>query len=388
MGLYCSAIHVRHHSPDEVAGVLGNLVRERALVSNGLHGWISVYDATAERDIKEGKRLAAQLGKGLRALVLLLDLYDDAVTRYALFNSGKEIDEFDSCPDYFHPVTSATSHRGDAKRLQRYGKVGKNLGLYRSLLEQRDPASLAEEDRLRGLARAYGIATARAVLAYSSISASRAKRMIVVDAAPDEAAITGLGAAARAGDIAAVRALLRRGVPVDAVDAQGATPLQRAVEGGHLPVLRALLSRPLGRAPLSDALFWAAVRQDVRATQALLAAGADPNGRDDGGASPLFRAVYHPKAEPDVARLLVKSGAQSTDTLMVRHIGAAPRATTALHAAATVAPVEVVQVLASVAKTKDVKDATGRTPLMIATEHGRADVVAALTNGRTGTRPK
>jgi hypothetical protein len=388
MGLYCSAIHVRHHSPDDVAGVLGNLVRERALVSNGLHGWISVYDATAERDIEEGKRLAAQLGKGLRALVLLLDLYDDAVTRYALFNSGKKIDEFDSCPDYFHPVTRSSSRRGDAKRLQRYGKVGKNLGLYRSLLEPRDPASLGEEDRVRGFARAFGIATGRAVLAYSSISASRAKRMIIVHTAPDDAAAAALGAAARAGDLPAVRALLRRGVPVDAVDAQGATPLQRAVEGGHLAVLRVLLSRPLGKAPLSAAVFWAAVRQDVGAARVLLSAGADPNGRDDDGASPLFRAVYHPKADADVARVLVKAGAQPTDTLMVRHIGTAPRATTALHAAATVAPVEVVRVLASVVKTKDVKDATGKTPLMIATERGRSDVVAALSNGRTGTRPK
>lgn len=70
----------------------------------------------------------------------------------------------------------------------------------------------------------------------------------------------------------------------------------------------------------------------------------------------------------------------------MQQLGAAARATTALHAAATVAPVEVVQVLASVVKTKDVKDAAGKTPLMIATERGRADVVAALT--RRGTRPK
>ena len=106
MGFSASAIDVRGVSANDVADALRGLVQERALVSPGSAGWITVYDATAELALDEGKLLSSRISKKLKTVVVLLDLYDEAVTRYAVFDAGKKIDEFNSCPDYFQPTTT------------------------------------------------------------------------------------------------------------------------------------------------------------------------------------------------------------------------------------------------------------------------------------------
>lgn len=377
MGLSCSAIHVRVDSPSEVAAELREVVRDRAFVSDGLHGWVSVYDAASEQDFEEGKRLAARLSTRFQALVLLLDLYDDAITRYALFTKGELADEFNSCPDYFGPGSSPSAP-GNAQVLEHYGKAGNKLKLYNALLKPMDLASLPEEGRLRGIARSFDIATTRALLSCSSLSPAQEKKLIAVHATGDAAAAAELSLAARRGDLDAVCELLKRGVSVDSKDKYGATALQRAIEARQLPVLHLLLEHSIQSGNLSGALFWAAGHQDVEAARALLQAGADVNSRDDDGSSPLFRAVFHPRAEPALARLLLDAGADPTDQLKVRHIGTKPSVTTPLHGAVSVAPVAVVELLAAAARTLEVTNGAGKTALMVATERGRLDVAAVL----------
>jgi ankyrin repeat protein len=378
MGLSCSAIHVRVDSPSEVAAELRRVVRDRAFVSDSLHGWVSVYDAASEQDFEEGKRLAARLSARLKALVLVLDLYDDAITRYALFTNGELADEFNSCPDYFGPGSSPAAP-GNAQVLERYGKAGNKLKLYESLLKPMDLASLPEEGRLRGIARAFNIATTRALLSCSSLSPTQERKMTAVHATGDAAAANELARAARAGDVETVRALLERGVAADSKDAEGNTPIARAVEGGHLAVLQLLLERPQLRGPLTSALFWAVGRQNADAINALLLAGADINGRSMTGSSPLFRAAFSLKADPAIVRLLLAAGADPIAKLTVQNIGTRPSVTTPLHGAATIASVAVVELLAAAASTLEVTNGAGKTPLMVATERRRLDVAAVLT---------
>jgi hypothetical protein len=378
MGLSCSAIHVRVDSRSEVAAELRGVVRDRAFVSDGLRGWISVYDAASEQDFEEGKRLAARLSARFQALSLVLDLYDEAVTRYALFVNGHLTDEFNSCPDYFGPGAAAAA-AGDARVLERYGKAGNTLKLYELLVRPIDLAMLPEEDRLRGIARAFGIATTRALRACSSLTAAQTKKLVPVHATGAAATANELASAARVGDLEAVRALLERGATADSKDAEGDTALERAIEGGHLGVLRVLLERPLSSGPVSAALFWAVVRQDVEATSLLLRAGAAINGLTTTGASPLFRAVVHPRAEPALVRLLLNAGADPIAKLTVQNIGTKPSITTPLHGAVSVAPVAVVELLAAAAATLEVTNGAGKTPLTVATERGRRDVAAVLT---------
>ncbi|HEX8634643.1 MAG TPA: ankyrin repeat domain-containing protein [Pyrinomonadaceae bacterium] len=90
--------------------------------------------------------------------------------------------------------------------------------------------------------------------------------------------------AARKGDVAAVKALLDRGVDVNAKFRYGATALSYASDKGHLEVVKLLLERKAdvnvkdtfyGATPL----IWAAQKGHAKIVEALLAGGAE--GRDD-----------------------------------------------------------------------------------------------------------
>ncbi|HZG52760.1 MAG TPA: ankyrin repeat domain-containing protein [Pyrinomonadaceae bacterium] len=90
--------------------------------------------------------------------------------------------------------------------------------------------------------------------------------------------------AARKGDAATVKALLDRGVDVNAKFRYGATALSYASDKGHLEVVKLLLERKAevnvkdtfyGATPL----IWAAQKGHAKIVEALLASGAE--GRDD-----------------------------------------------------------------------------------------------------------
>ena len=139
-----------------------------------------------------------------------------------------------------------------------------------------------------------------------------------------------LPAAASAGDTDAVVRLLGLGLPLDAVDAQGASALVRAAGSGHAglvvhlleagadtsrvtgsgihclaaavsarreAVVRTLLSHGVAAdlrfAGGNTALILAAALGEVRIAEALLEAGADANAGDDVGATPLHAVAQY-----------------------------------------------------------------------------------------------
>lgn len=176
-----------------------------------------------------------------------------------------------------------------------------------------------------------------------------------------------LPAAAAAGDLDAVDRLVGLGLPVDGVDAKGATALIRAAGSGHAAlvvrlldagastdhvtrtgihclaaavsakreaVVRTLLSHGVAPdTPFSGggtALTIAAALGQVRTAQALLEAGADPNAADDAGTSPLHAVAQYAFDSGNSAdarsllELLLRSGARldacnriGQDTLLV-----------------------------------------------------------------------
>jgi hypothetical protein len=90
--------------------------------------------------------------------------------------------------------------------------------------------------------------------------------------------------AARKGDVAAVKALLDRGVDVNTKFRYGATALSYASGKGHLEVVKLLLERK-AEVNVKDTFYgatpiiWAAEKGHAKIVEALLAAGAE--GRDD-----------------------------------------------------------------------------------------------------------
>src|SRR5262249_13458831 len=128
--------------------------------------------------------------------------------------------------------------------------------------------------------------------------------------------------AAKAGDVAKLRELRARGVPMDVLDNRdfpcwGQTALMHAASGGHLDAVRFLLESGAkvsardrgpgdfehGRQPLHYAMR----SRNVAVAEALLDARANPNGVSYLGFTPLSVAIEEDNA--DAIALLLKRGA-------------------------------------------------------------------------------
>jgi ankyrin repeat protein len=117
--------------------------------------------------------------------------------------------------------------------------------------------------------------------------------------------------AVKAGDTAAVRALIRSGADVNARAGDGATPLLWAVHGGHLEIARALVDAGAAVDVANDfgitPLLHASRTGNAAMVDLLLRAGADPSRTHPEGETPLMAASRAGSAE--AVRLLLARGA-------------------------------------------------------------------------------
>ncbi len=132
-------------------------------------------------------------------------------------------------------------------------------------------------------------------------------------ARPSPRQIGALFGAAREGQLASVTEALEAGVPVDARDTQGNTPLMHAVAHGREAVARVLLERGAridvaDRGGLTPAML-AVIHGRSDLLQTLLERGADANARSGTGWTPLTFAAW--KGDPDLVRLLLDHGART-----------------------------------------------------------------------------
>jgi ankyrin repeat protein len=121
--------------------------------------------------------------------------------------------------------------------------------------------------------------------------------------------------AAAVGSLAAMQRLVEAGVPVNAANDFGATPLMWGA--GELPKVRYLLEKgananaksKIGRTPLFIA---AAYDGSVEIARLLIAKGADVNAKEASGATVLATAAYSNNL--DFVRLLLEKGANPNTT--------------------------------------------------------------------------
>jgi ribosomal protein S18 acetylase RimI-like enzyme len=73
-------------------------------VSEPRNGWVAVYDELLDRDRKARDRVASELSNAVAAVVCSIGVESGHVVRYALFERGSVVDEYQSVPEFFGPL--------------------------------------------------------------------------------------------------------------------------------------------------------------------------------------------------------------------------------------------------------------------------------------------
>ncbi|XP_053687555.1 uncharacterized protein LOC128737033 [Sabethes cyaneus] len=180
-----------------------------------------------------------------------------------------------------------------------------------------------------------------------------------------------LHAAATLGAVDLVDYLLENHVNVNAVDEDGISPLDLAIDYGHVEVVETLLkhSAHLGKTELFRAIE-KTHHNSSKCVQLLLAYGADPDSTNKNGQSALHRAVFLDHLES--AAVLLQNGA----SIVKDSTGRTP-----LHLAAKQNAYEITELLVNCKHVKDYINETdeyGSTALHLAALYQRLDVALLL----------
>lgn len=103
-----ASLHVQTDDHDAVEAALAKYLPRfggsGGRVEGPLNGWVVVYSELVDRDRQARERLASELSNALGAVVCAIGVEEGAVVRYALFERGSIVDEYQSVPDYFAPL--------------------------------------------------------------------------------------------------------------------------------------------------------------------------------------------------------------------------------------------------------------------------------------------
>jgi hypothetical protein len=128
-----SSVSFHFRASDETA--LNTHLAERGishfLIAPAKNGWVSLYEERAsQQNEKRICDLAAGLSADLKTAAIAFSVHDSDIACYWLYENGKLLDKFNSCPDYFGaggPV-SATARGGQPDILLRFCRAGVSEG--------------------------------------------------------------------------------------------------------------------------------------------------------------------------------------------------------------------------------------------------------------------
>lgn len=185
----------------------------------------------------------------------------------------------------------------------------------------------------------------------------------------------GLLKAAEGQDKKALVAYINAGLPVDARDERGWTPLMISAFNGNEEMAE-LLIRSGANVQIEDnagygPMHWAAFNGYRKVVKLLSSQNGNVNARSHHGWTPLLQAAT--RGHLDVCIALISSGANVN---LASNDGWAP-----LHKACANGHIEIVQLLLSRGADRNAHYQDSVTPLTLAIKNKREDIVALLTNG-------
>jgi hypothetical protein len=109
MGGFYGSIQVRGEDREPLRSALEELARKkrRFLLGPPLGGWVGVYPDGSGQDFRVARALARRLSGELIAMLV----HDDDIFAYEYYRNGRRIDQYDSSPDYFEPISEGQRRR-------------------------------------------------------------------------------------------------------------------------------------------------------------------------------------------------------------------------------------------------------------------------------------
>ncbi len=104
-----ASVHVQTDDSDAVQAAMDKYLprfggTDEPRVSEPRNGWVAVHNELLDRDRKARERIASELSNATAAVVCAIALEDGAVVRYALFERGSIVDEYESVPEFHGPL--------------------------------------------------------------------------------------------------------------------------------------------------------------------------------------------------------------------------------------------------------------------------------------------
>lgn len=328
MGLFCVNFHFRTEDQSALAASLKKRKIANHRILPAKNGWISLLEERAsDQDDRRIRQLAGDISKDLKSPAIAFMVHDSDIACYWLYDRGRLLDEFNSCPDYFDDDGGGGSPAcGNPKELLRFCLPGTSEVQLAEILGEE---GVFAEGVIERLAAALGIDVNRALADYrhddDELNDDGDNDDLGEDGPPSggggiRAMIAGRIGQMFGGGSPSPPADPRQSVLVDAaVDGDGAE-IDRLLEAGAAidgVAPAPLAARDLG--PMGFAtpielpkmsmtpLLAAVTHKQREAVARLLDRGADPN-----FAHPLFGSAAHVAAgsgEVELLRLLIERGA-------------------------------------------------------------------------------
>jgi hypothetical protein len=168
MGSFIVNVNVRATHRQAVEKEVKALNPAAAWVTGAKNGWITIYEEGAStQDESRIRNLTERVSAGLKAPAIAFLVHDSDFLCYWLFEDGRLIDEFNSCPDYFDEGESEESLTGKPDEVLKYCPPGTNLGDVEKVLG--DKNQVFADSQLAQLAELLGIDSTRAAVDFRDI---------------------------------------------------------------------------------------------------------------------------------------------------------------------------------------------------------------------------
>jgi len=347
MGAFFTSYQVRADDAANCAKVLAASIESRAVITDSKNGWVTIYDEKSDsQDTNTLRSLAAALSKRLKTAVIATIVHDSDIFLYLFYDKGKFMDQFDSKPDYFGPVSDSQKKEwaGNFAKLLPLAAKGMSVADFKRVLGEEH---VFEEERAGKFAKLMGIDPARAQSGFKYIQETKHsfKPVYAKGYSQDQALLV---EAVSHGDAAKVSALLEKGASPHQKDRFGQPLLVVAGRCGKLEIVRGLLAH-----------------------------GADMFAEVPGGGDALWIAAA--KGHDEIVQLLLEKG--QGNSKLAAHLP------TAFDAAVMAGHANTIKHLIRAGADLNAKGPIGQPPLMLASMRGQEFLWEATTKQPYPNRP-